>query len=62
MPKPTPPLWVIVLPDTVEPSAFVRPSAVPIAEYWNVLLVTETFFAPTKNMTPPVRVPISGSL
>ena len=62
MPNPTPPLWAMVLPVTEDPSAFVRPSAVPIAEYWKVLLVIDTFFAPTKNMAPPVRVPISGSL
>ena len=62
MPKPTPPLWAMVLPDTVEPSALARPSAVPIAEYWKVLLVIDTFLPPTKNMAPPVRVPISGSL
>ena len=49
MPKPTPPLWVIVLPDTVEPSAFVRPSAVPIAEYWKVLLVIDTFLRQRKT-------------
>ena len=61
-PIPTPALSVMLLPVTVASCALATPRAVPPPEYRKVLPVMLRPVPEAKTMTPPVLVPISGSM